>query len=278
MKRKLFALLLATLLLGTVLCLSVFADDLLIMSNETALVVDEAGILTSAELSSLEAKAEQISRAHDCKVAIVVVQSLNGANIGSTAENRFLDLGMDPDGILFLHAVDDRDWTYVATGKGIDAVTDYGEEKLAEAIAPSMRSGAYAQAYQTALSTFDSYLTQYEQGRPFDNYGGETTEKKSGFSLMGLLAGIGGGALFGGVPLAKAKREIKNVRSNNQAANYVRPGSLQMYDNREVFLYQNVNRVPIPRNTDNRGGMGGGTTTHTGVGGNTFSGGNSHKF
>ena len=220
MKRKLFALLLATLLLGTVLCLSVFADELLIMSNETALVVDEAGTLTDAELSSLEAKAERISQAHDCKVAVVVVQSLNGADIGTTAETRFLDLGMKPDGILFLHTVDDRDWTLVAMGKGIDAVTDYGEEQLAEAIASSMRSGAYAQAYQTALNTFDSYLTQYEQGQPFDDYSEKTTEEKSGFSWAGLLAGIGGGALFGG--LCDVVRDCRMV---GEVDNRIRPCS-----------------------------------------------------
>ena len=52
---------------------------------------------------------------------------------------------------------------------------------------------------------------------------------------------------------------MKSVRQKNDAADYVRPGSMQLTHSRDLFLYSHVSRTAKPKNTSSGGGGGGGS-------------------
>ena len=65
--------------------------------------------------------------------------------------------------------------------------------------------------------------------------------------LICLVLGILTGFLVAGI----LKAQLKSVRPENAAANYVIGGSLQLTQCFDMYLYSNVTKTPIPKN-DNR--------------------------
>ena len=84
-------------------------------------------------------------------------------------------------------------------------------------------------------------------------------------SIMGLVAGV----LISG----NMRMILKTVRKHDQAASYVRQGSMKVTRSNEDYLYSTVSKSAKPKNEDS----GGGSSTHTSTSGDTF-GGSSGKF
>ncbi len=51
------------------------------------------------------------------------------------------------------------------------------------------------------------------------------------------------GAVLGVAVVSGMKAQLKSVRKAKSAANYVRPGSMNLTGKQDLFLYSNVNRV-----------------------------------
>ena len=76
-----------------------------------------------------------------------------------------------------------------------------------------------------------------------------------------IVSSVGGGILKG---------QLKTVRAKAEASDYMKPGSLQLTEARDFFLYRHIDRREKPKNN-------GGSTTHTSSSGNTH-GGSSRSF
>lgn len=72
-------------------------------------------------------------------------------------------------GILFLIALESRDYVTITYGGGITAFTDYRVEQMEDAIVPMLSDGDYIGAAQTYLELCDKTLAFYAQkGEPWD--------------------------------------------------------------------------------------------------------------
>lgn len=65
--------------------------------------------------------------------------------------------------------------------------------------------------------------------------------------LKALLICIGIGMLIGLVAVLIMRSQLKSVRPNNAAADYVVRGSFQLRHSRDIFLYRHVHRTPKPK-------------------------------
>ena len=66
--------------------------------------------------------------------------------------------------------------------------------------------------------------------------------------LPTVLVSVGIGILLAFlIPMSMLKGELKSVRREHTAANYVRNGSMKLTTNRDIYLYRNVVRTPIPK-------------------------------
>lgn len=79
------------------------------------------------------------------------------------------------------------------------------------------------------------------------------------------------GAALGIAVVQGMKAQLKSVRKEKSAANYVRPGSMNLTGKQDLFLYSNVNRVK--RETKSSSSGGGGSSTHRSSSGTTHGGG-----
>ena len=66
------------------------------------------------------------------------------------------------------------------------------------------------------------------------------------------------------------KKQLKTVRFQAKADDYVKAGSMNIVDNQEWSLYQNIVKTEKPKDNDKSSG---GSSTHTSSSGSTHGGG-----
>lgn len=239
--------------------------------SETPRLVDNADLLSDSEETELLAKLNEISEKQRFDVVIVTVDSLEGKTPQDYADDYYdyngYGFGANNDGVLLLISMEDRDWYISTTGYGITAVTDAGREYMADKFAPELSDGNYAQAFGVYADLCDEFVTQAKTGEPFD----VNNLPKEPFPLLRNLAiAIVIGIVVAIIITGTMKNELKTVKRRSAASNYVKANSLQVYENRDMFLYSHVDRQARPKNTNSGGG---GSVTHTSSSGTTHGGG-----
>lgn len=131
----------------------------------------------------------------------------------------------------------------------------------------SLADGDYAEAFRIYAACCDDLIDQARAGHPFD----EDDVPRKPMSLIVPLVCIVIGAALGIAVVQGMKAQLKSVRKEKSAANYVRPGSMNLTGKQDLFLYSNVNRVK--RETKSSSSGGGGSSTHRSSSGTTHGGG-----
>ena len=228
----------------------------------TPLVVDEAGLLTTAQVQQLDALAESIASDSGMDVAILTVNSLNGYSARTFADDYYDSHGYRYDGLILLLAIQDREWYISTSGKAIDAFTDYGLEQLEEKIVPSFSSGDFFRGFHTFLSEAQEYMQAYHCGNPID------VPARSFGSILTVSVVIG--LAFAGISLLCMRGAMNTKRSQYSANEYMKDGSFSMPVRQDIFLYSNVSKMKRP---ENNGSGKGGSSVHTSSSGRSHGGG-----
>ena len=270
--RSLFAAL-AALVLAVILTVPAFAveggfADLYYRMN------DSADILTAEEDSELEDALEELSVRQSFDVVIATVESLE--SVGYDSMEAYADdlydycqfgYGPDMDGVLLLVSVGDRKWHISTCGYGITAFTDAGIQYLGEQMKPFMAEGDYAAAFRTFVQWSDTYIDAARAGRPYD----VKTLPRDPLSPMYLVLAVGIGLVLAWVVVSVMKSQLRSVAFQENAASYVREGSMNLTNSRELFLYRDVHRTERPKESSSSDS--GGSSTHTSSSGTTHGGG-----
>ena len=90
-------------------------------------------------------------------------------------------------------------------------------------------------------------------------------------SLMYLFLALGIGLVLAWVVVHVMKSQLRSVAFQENAASYVREGSMNLTNSRELFLYRNVQRTKHVEEKDSDSS--GGSSTHTSSSGTTHGGG-----
>ena len=265
---------LSLLLLSVIFLL--FLSTASFAENVLPLVVDNAGIISSAELNELTSKAEAVSSKYSCDVAVVFVNGLgNDSSIMHYTDDYFdyngYGYGSGKDGVMLLVDIKGREYWISTSGFGIDAFTDAGQLYLKDLFVEYLSDGNWAGAADAFISGFERFLKQARNGQPYDI---DNMPKKS-FNLYALLGNVGIGILLGGLPLIRKKKEMDSVQPKRDAVDYIRGNAPVLTHRNDIFLGSDVSRVPIPRETDHSGNSGG-STIHTSSSGNTHGGSGGH--
>lgn len=264
---------LAALILAAALAVPAFAveggfADLYYRMN------DSAEVLTEDEDNELEASLEELSVRQSFDVVIATIESLESVDYDSMeayADDLYdfcqFGYGSDMDGVLLLVSVGDRKWHISTCGYGITAFTDAGIQYLGEQMTPFMADGDYAGAFRTFVQWADDYVTAAREGHPYD----VNNLPREPLSLMYLFLALGIGLVLAWVVVSVMKSQLRSVAFQENAASYVREGSMNLTNSRELFLYRNVQRTKHVEAKDSDSS--GGSSTHTSSSGTTHGGG-----
>ncbi len=266
-------------LISMVLSLLLLSSMILTVSAEIKTrVADEAGLLYADEILSLEAKAQALAEGYGIDAVIVTIDSLHGQTAQDCADNYYDVSGYADDGVLFLLAMNEREWYISTCGKVIYALTDYGIQQLGDEVLPYLSSGNWYGAFAHFLDCLPYYLDAYEAGSPVDghaDYSGDyyhgqqdevvyaPREYEPNF-LISLLIGIAAG----GITILVMRSSMKTNRSQRTASVYLKDGSWHLYRHLDIFLYSNVKKTRKQENTS-----GGGSSVHRSSGGRSHGGG-----
>ena len=262
MKKKIFSAVLAIIMLFAVTVTAFAADSM-------PRVCDGADLLSESEEDALLSKLDEISLRQQTDIVVVTADTLEGKTPMEYADD-FYDyngygFGENRDGVLLLVSMEDRDWWISTTGFGITAITDAGIDYISDKFTDSLSEGEYADAFNTYAELCDKFITQAKTGKPYD-YG---NMPKAPFNVLWhICISIAVGFAVALIVTGIMKGKLKTVRFQSAAANYVKDGSMNVTESRDMFLYTHISRTPRPKESSS-----GGSSTHTSSSGSTHGGG-----
>ena len=272
MKQKILALVLILLFLPALLVPG-FA------SETHTRIVDEAGLLTDSEISALETKAQSLMEQYGMDVVVLTVDALEGTRAQDVADDFYDHNGYGDDGVLFLLAMEEREWYISTAGNGIYALTDYGIQQVGFVMIPYLSEGDYYGAFDVYYDELPMYFDALEKGAPIDGYADYSEDYYHGdqeevvyyeeeFSpslLLSLVIGL----VVAGISLLIMRASMNTKRQQHSAGEYVKAGSYQLHRQQDLFLYSNVSKVRRQQSSSS----GGGSSVHSSSGGRSHGGG-----
>lgn len=265
MKRLQLILLSLALLLGICLplCVKVAASD----AGTRRFVIDNAKLLTQNQAEQLERSAEEISRCQHCDVVILTADGIDGRNPTSYADDYFdrndYGQGSDRSGILLLLELSEGVRSISTCGFCIDVFPDSEIEALWSRCSAEIQNGRYAEGLQIYLQSVDRMLSNYD-----------ASGNRKPNPVRSSVFALGIGLLLGFAPVSALKSQLKSVRSNYSATDYVRAESMHLDVKRDSFLYSNTSYRVLE---SQRSAPSSGSSTHVSSSGVTHGGG-SAKF
>ncbi len=266
----------------TSLALAIFLLSCMILpvrADYNYYVIDNAGLLYPEEIADLEANAAALSEDYGIDVVILTVDSLAGKTAQNYADDYYDTNGYSEDGLLFLLAMEEREWYISTCGSVIYALTDYGIQQLGEDILPYLSSGAWYDGFCSFLDGLPYYLDAYQTGSPIDGYADYSGDYYHGQQdevvyydqesqpsfLLSLLIGL----TVGGVVILIMRAAMNSKRAQRSASVYLKDGSWKLYTHQDIYLYSNVTKTRRQQNSSS----GGGSSAHRSSGGRSHGGG-----
>ena len=277
MKRKILNFILVILLFANLtVCTAATMTDICI--------VDKADLFTDSEQLALEEKVSTLTQKYGTGIFIVTIDSLEGESAQQYAESLYTyggrQLWDSDDTILFLLAMEEREWYISTGGNAIYTFTDYGLDQLSSVIVPYLSDGAYAEGFTLYLDMLPDFFDAYMKGKPIDGYmdpisryPGEVVyyqPEKSTFDIFWISLVIG--VASASIVILIMRYSMNTKRSQHSAGDYLTENSFQLHTHRDMYLYSNISKVRKQKNSGS-----GGSSVHRSSGGSSH-GGRGGKF
>ncbi len=244
MKNRVFAILIV-FLLSLSIAISAFAAE-----KSSPRVIDMADLLTPAEEEALLATLNEISERQAMEVTVATTDDLEDLTVTEYADLLYEEsFGKDTDGILLLVSMETSDWWISTCGEAIDAFSDGDIDDIGNAIKPYLSDGDFAGAFEKYAKLCDEIITEY---------------KDDSLSWIWIPICLVIGLVVALIAVGNMKSKLKTVRPQRAAQSYVKKGSMNVSQSRDLFLYSKVTRTEKPKDD---------SSTHTSSSGTTHGGG-----
>ncbi len=207
-------------------------------------IIDEAGLLTEAQLEELNARADAITQRYECEVVFIFLEDMSDYGDDDAyecAEGFRVELGYgygdDGSCAMMLLSMADRDYGLLFHGFGNTAFTEYGRDELLDThLLPLLGEDEYYKAVSKYLDVCEQYLRMARDGKPFD-WGSDPVNVAISLALK-LAAIILVPALIAWIVCSRWKRQMKTAVIAKTAHNYIPPGGFALTNQSDVFLYR----------------------------------------
>lgn len=244
-------------------------------TGEYPRVVDYGGLLSEDEEADLEQRIEKVQQETGRDLVIYTDSTCYGADPKLCAMD-FYDyfgygLGENNSGSILFICMEERDFCYLATG---DVEGYYQNSDLIDTIFYDLKydlsDGEYYGAVLTYIEDAEEIYTTGTLSHMVTG-GGEEKSGPNYFLLVAFVAIVG--LIAGFASMGSAVKNMQTVEKATQANTYVKPGSLNITNRRDHFLYMTQTRVYSPRSENKSSGGGSSSFSGSSGGGGSFSGG-----
>ena len=257
MKRHLFSLTLSLLLL---------LASVLNVHGLSSRIHDDAGLLSYDDIAALESLAEEVSSSTGMELLILTVESLGGQSPSAYADDYYDSNAYSDDGMLFMLALQERDWYISTSGKAIALFSDRDIDMLLDAALPYFSAGHYFEGFLEVLNEVNS-LAHIETARGKMGATDLSNRKQTTHSTQTLLISVLIGGAVSGIVILIMRSTMNTKRSQRSATDYLTPGSYHLRTRQDIFLYSNVTKTPRQQSSSSGG------TAHTSASGRSHGGG-----
>ena len=235
-----------------ILCLGLavpaFAEETEGFANEYPRVIDNAELLSTDERELLTSKLDEISTRQKVDVTVATTDTLDGLTVSDYAE-RFYEshnygYGPDKDGTILLISMEDHDWYMATYGYAITAFTDAGIQYIGEEMTGDLSDGDFAAAFDIFADECDDFITQAKTGEPYDI----DNEPQKPMSWIWIPISLVAGIVLSLIVVGTMKSKLKTVRFQAAANNYVKAGSMNLTESRDIFLYNTMTKTKKEKN------------------------------
>ena len=253
--KKLFSCLLL-LLITTSFVVTAYADF------QNPAIVDDAGYLMQSELSSLSKKLDKVREKYDFEVAIYTESDMTSATAEESADDIYdyqgYGAGENDDGIMLYICSDTREYHFTTHGKGLKYFNANGLAYLESKVVPHLSENDYYEAFEEYIETTDELLQMAKDGKPY-NEKQYSMKYLFGVIIVCLIAPL----LIAFWMMKRKLKKMKTAVENDYAANYIKPGSMNLTTSRDLFLYSRITKTERPKSSSG---------THTSSSGRTHGG------
>lgn len=209
-------------------------------------ITDSAGYLTKEQNEELSAQLDKIREKYRFDVAFVSEKSLSAYDEQAAADDIYdyngYGYGESYDGILFYIADSERKYHFSTCGSGEKIFNKNGLAYLEKKIVPFLKEGDYSTAVKTYADCAEELLEMAAQGKPYN---------KRQHSTKYILCVIAGAFLlpvfFAFAMMQKKLAKMKTAVKEDNAGNYMKPGSMRLDFSRDIFLYSTVTKTEKPK-------------------------------
>ena len=199
---------------------------------------DEALLLSSAEAQQLSSKIKRIESKYGIQIAIVTKSTIQNKDPVREAEsllNSNFNSGRNGN-IVLLIAMDSRKW-HISTDMAMSQmITDRaGLPYIENNFLSKLSDGDYSGALNSYVDSVDELLGYYLQNE-------EPYDPSTGFNPMAAITAVIISIFIGTMIRSSLIASMSNVRPAIEASEYLDKNTLQLTENRDTFLYMNVQR------------------------------------
>lgn len=253
--KKIFSCVLLFLLLLT-LFLPVYA------AFENPSITDEAGYLMQSELAELSEELDIVRKKYNFEVAIYTESDMTSDTAEASADDIYdyngYGSGENDDGIMFYICSDTREYHFTTHGKGLEYFNSNGLAYLESKVLPHLSGNDYYEAFEAYIDTSEELLAMAKSGKPY-NEKLYSTKYLVGVIVVCLIAPL----LIAFWMMKRKLKKMKTAVSNDYAANYIKPGSMNITASKDLFLYSRITKTERPKSSSG---------THTSSSGRTHGG------
>ncbi len=242
-------------------------------------VADQADIFTLEQTQALESRMRGIYEKYDFDTVIVTTNNSRGQSARMYAADFYDDFRSYadyPNGLLFSFNFDLGEYNEVTRGLAYTIFTSQGEDALDRLLRPYLSNKNYLGAMEAYLDSVEQRLERFAVTDTDGMVTLGTTMRAPGLSQAARMAAdylpymLIGGLVIGLLVALYMKSKLLIAKPQRSADRYALPGSLQLYDSSDIFLYQTVTRTRIQQNKSGGGGGGGGGSTFRSSGGGSY--------
>ena len=220
-------------------------------------VYDDANLLSDTEEAALTQKLADVSGIYSAQIVIATITSMDGGDIDSFVDYLYDSMGFgygeNHDGVLLLVCMDPREYRILSNGYAGTAIGPDQIDTLCDFMETYLPNGHYIAAFNSFADQCGEFLEYYQMGSPFK------VGKNLAISLIiGIIAGL--------IVAFILKGQLKSVRKQDQAHRYVKPGSMTVNIQYDIFLYRTVTRTQKQKRVESTSSGSDGTARSKGGG------------
>lgn len=215
-------------------------------------VTDTAGLLKETEIELLNQRIRNVEQKHKIKIGVVFVESAGGSDMVAASDelrDKYFSNGAN-GGIVLLVAMDKRKYEMATDRRMVERITDSsGIPYLKDKFQSSLSAGDYSGAVNNFVNGVDELMTYYETN------GVAYGQREAGaFDPVAAVIAVVVSIFMGIVFRSSLIGKMSNIRHAMEAIDYLKKNTVKIKENRDTFLFMNVQRRPKSSGKSSRGG------------------------